>query len=51
MNKPPRKELGTFAKQIANLRYRAVRDRNGNPNFEIWSFAHIKDLRTDMERE
>ena len=46
MTKPAREELSPFANQIARLRYRAVRHRMGNPEFEIWSFAHITDLRT-----
>jgi len=29
----------------------AVRQRHGNPNFEIRSFARIADLRTQAERE
>ena len=35
MTKPARPELSGFAQQIANLRYRAVRKRLGNPQF--WS--------------
>jgi hypothetical protein len=51
MWKPKREELSGFAEQIAGLRYRTTRDRMGNPNFEIWSFAHITDLRTNVERD
>jgi len=51
MHKPKRDELDRFARQVAEMRYRAVRDRRGNPNFAIWSFAHIRDLRTRQERE
>ena len=51
MTKPAREELSPFANQIARLRYRAVRERLGNPEFEIWSFAHISDLRTQAERD
>lgn len=51
MSKPAREELSGFADQIARLRHRAVRNRLGNSRFEIWSFAHIKDLRTQAERE
>ena len=51
MTKPAREELSPFANQIARLRYRAVRERLGNPEFEIWSFAHITDLRTQAERD
>ena len=51
MTKPAREELAPFAKQIARLRYQAVRERFGNPEFKIWSFAHIADLRTQAERD
>ncbi len=51
MTKPPRQELAPYAHQIASLRYRAIRERQGNPEFQIWSFAHITDLRTRLERE
>jgi len=51
MTKPARQELGPYAQQIANLRYKTVREVRGNPNFVIWSFAHIADLRTRMERD
>ncbi|MCY3731168.1 MAG: DUF3800 domain-containing protein [Rhodospirillaceae bacterium] len=51
MAKPAREELSPFADQIAKLRYRAVRTRLSNPRFEIWSFARITDLRTQIERE
>lgn len=49
MLKPARPELEQFAKQIAKLRFRAERSRNGNI-FDIWSFAHIFDLRTNLEK-
>ena len=51
MTKPAREELAPFADQIARLRYLAVRERLGNPEFEIWSFARITDLRTQAERD
>ena len=51
MVKPARAELSNFADQVARLRYRTTRDRLGNPQFEIWSFAHIFDLRTQAERD
>ena len=50
MIKPVRTELSQLANQVARLRYRATRHRLGNPQFEIWSFAHITDLRTQGER-
>lgn len=49
MTQPARAELNSYAEQVAQLRYRAVRARNGNSNFSIWSFAHITDLRTRQE--
>lgn len=51
MTKPARPELASFARQIARLRYRATRERLGNPQFDIWSFAYIDDLRTLAERD
>lgn len=50
MTKPARAELSGLADQIAGLRHRAVRNLNGNPHFEVWSFAHITDLRPQPER-
>lgn len=50
MNKPARLELAPYGAQLARMRYRTVRNRMGNPNFEIWSFAHISDLRTNLDR-
>ena len=51
ITKPARAELASFAQQVADLRYHAVRERLGNPQFGIWSFAHISDLRTRSERD
>ena len=51
MTKPARAELTQLANQVAGLRYRATRERLGIPEFEIWSFAHIADLRTKAERD
>jgi len=51
MSRPARSELRPFADQVASLRYRTVRERGGNPAFTIWSFAHLTDLRTRIERE
>ena len=42
---PARDELSLFVDQLCGLRYRAVREMNGNPDFVIWSFAVINDLR------
>ena len=48
--KPARLELAPYATQLARLRYRAVRPMFGKPYYEIWSVAHISDLRTHAER-
>jgi len=48
---PARDELSPFVDQICGLRYRAVREKNGNPNFAIWSFAVINDLRAHENGE
>ncbi len=45
-----RQELAPFARQIAGMRYRAIREMHGNPQYEIWSIAYISDLRTYAER-
>lgn len=50
MNGPRREEIAPYATQLARLRYRAVREKHGNPDFEIWSVVHISDLRTNTER-
>lgn len=42
---PRREELGEFVKSICQLRHRAVRAVDNNPNFVIWSIGLIKDLR------
>lgn len=50
MSEPGRAELAPYTAQLARMRYRAIRNRQGNPYFEIWSVAHITDLRTNLER-
>jgi uncharacterized protein DUF3800 len=50
MTKPKRAELDGFAAQIARMRHRSIRERQGNQNFQIWSIAHVRDLRTNIER-
>lgn len=45
-----RAELAPLAERISTLRYRAVRDRLGKPDFTIWSFAVINDLRGWVDR-
>jgi len=51
MTKPAREELAPYAAAVAELRHKATRQRNDNPNWNIWSFAHITDMRTVQERE
>jgi len=51
MTKAARPELAGLAEQVATMRYLAVRERQGKPDFQIWSFAHITDLRTRQERD
>ncbi len=51
MTKPAREELSGFAGQVARLRHATTRERQGNPDFRIWSLAHIPDLRTRLERD
>ena len=51
MTKPVRPELSSFAYQVARLRYRTTRELFHNlPQYEIWSFTYIDDLRTQAER-
>lgn len=50
MDEPARNELAPLVDLVSQLRYRAVRERMGNPGFVIWSFAVIDDLRARRER-
>ncbi len=50
MTEPARDELDGSAQLVLGLRYRTVREVGGNPNFVIWSFTLIDDLRTQLER-
>jgi hypothetical protein len=51
MVEPKRPELKEFADQVMRLRTRAVRAVDSNPNYTIWSFALVSDLRSKDERE
>ena len=51
MTRPARPELAGFVAQICRLRYRAIREVDCNPQFTIWSFAFIDDLRPQAGRE
>ena len=50
MREAPRAELTSLAVQVCQLRYRTVREVEDNPNFVVWSFAIITDLRSRSER-
>lgn len=51
MTQPARTELEPFARQVCGLRHRSVREIDGNPEFGIWSFTFVRDLRPRSERE
>ncbi|MEK7409583.1 MAG: DUF3800 domain-containing protein [Acidobacteriota bacterium] len=51
MVRPGRPELAGYASQVCQLRHRAIREVAGNPQFTIWSFAFITDLRSQSERD
>jgi len=51
MTNPARPEFAGFVAQICRLRYRAIREVDTNPQFTIWSFAFIEDLRPQAGRE
>ncbi|HVF74018.1 MAG TPA: DUF3800 domain-containing protein [Acidimicrobiales bacterium] len=48
---PARGELDPLGRIVADMRYRAVRDQDGRPGFNIWSITKIDDLRPRSERE
>jgi len=50
MTKPAREELRPCVDQILRLRHKAIRQKMGNPQFEIWSVSYIRDLRTTIEK-
>jgi hypothetical protein len=50
MAPPARPELAELGRLVMNLRHRSVREIQGNPNFSIWSFAVIEDLRSRDDR-
>ncbi len=51
MTAPARPELRELGRLVCDLRYRSIRDMHGNPNFVVWSFAVIDDLRPREERD
>jgi hypothetical protein len=50
MTESARPELKEYAEQVVRLRTRAIREVAGNPNYTIWSFAIITDLRSREEQ-
>lgn len=48
---PERRELSPFRDQVRTLRFRVVRDMGDNPNFVVWGFSVIHDLRMKEDRE
>jgi hypothetical protein len=46
-----RTELQDLANQVCQMRYRTKREVDGNPDYSIWSFTVISDLRPRDERE
>jgi Protein of unknown function (DUF3800) len=50
MTKDARRELAPYVEQLVRMRHRAIRQRMGRPNFEIWSVSYIRDLRTTIEK-
>lgn len=51
MHEPVRPELSSFVDQVCAIRHRATREIAGNPEFVVWSFCWIDDLRTQEDRE
>lgn len=50
-NESARRELDFLASQVYGLRHRTIREIDGNPNYSIWSFAIIPDLRPRDEQQ
>jgi hypothetical protein len=50
MDKPGRDELKPYVDQILKLRHKAIRQKMGKEQFEIWSISYIRDLRTTIEK-
>ncbi len=46
----PRPELAELVEAVFGLRYRTTREIGGDPDFVVWSFAYITDLRAREER-
>ncbi|MCC2095613.1 MAG: DUF3800 domain-containing protein [Hyphomicrobiales bacterium] len=50
MSEPKRHEMNELGQKLAPLRYLATRKMHGREDFQVWSFTHIHDLRTQWER-
>lgn len=50
MTEPERPELADLVNQVCQLRYQAVTEVGDNPNFQVWSFVYIEDLRGADDR-
>ncbi len=46
MHLPAREELKPYQEKLKRLRYCSRREKEGNPQFPVWSFTYIDDLRT-----
>ncbi len=51
MKQAARSEMNGLAEQVMRLRYRTAREVDGIPDYTIWSFAVISDLRAREDRE
>jgi hypothetical protein len=49
MLEPVRHELTSYSEQISKMRHRSIRNRMQKPDFGIWSFSYISDLRTQLD--
>jgi hypothetical protein len=50
MDAPRRPEMDELGQLVCGLRYRAIRPTQSDPQYGIWSFAVIDDLRPSKER-
>ena len=50
MRKPARPELSDYAAQAVRMKFDAHRVKGGQQDFIVFGFAHITDLRTNLER-
>ncbi len=50
MDRPARPELAEYGRLLTQLRHSSVRHVGDNPDFRIWSFAVIDDLRARIEQ-